>query len=214
MNKASWLRARGHLPINHLLTPHSHPTYPQCQKPLTQSEFHSCSLSPLPFSFPIFLPFVSCLLPYLPPLPHCLTVLSLSLSLLQSAGYTLWHHFVFLSVSSTLFSRLYLFLLLSLGAVHFNSLSSVLFLAFLPLCLLRSGLPAASSGACKRTKTAVWVVKSVALRVWARAHEMVVSLRRKRAARFALHDNLGNWFIVFIPHRLLQLKNMWWAKKV
>lgn len=61
-----------------------------------------------PFLLPHFPPI--CLLPTFLPLPRRLTVLSLSLSLLHSAGYTLWHHFVFLSVSRTLFSCLHLFL--------------------------------------------------------------------------------------------------------
>ncbi len=129
----------------------------QCQKSLTQSEFLCCSLLPRPFSVPIFLHLFPALLPsYLPALlPASLCLFPYLCS--NSASYTLLHHCFLLLLASL--SVVFISQLSSsrsfLLVVHFNLLSSVLFQVFLSLYLLRSGPPAASSGACKGVKTAV-----------------------------------------------------------
>lgn len=141
MNKASWLWAPGHLPINHPLTPPQPSYHPPCVKSLWPNQ----SFTVLPFfpslsAFPPFcLAFLRTCLCSSAFLPLFLTIsftshhLSPSLSLLHSALYTLFHHSlsVCLQHPFSCLNLMVIFLLLSPAVMHFHSLASLLSLVFL-----------------------------------------------------------------------------------
>lgn len=164
MNKAFSLWALGHLPINHLFTPRSHHSS-YCVKCLWPSQ-NSTVLPSLPYlsmnAFPHF---------FLPSVPstyqHSSTLLAgRSFPYLYATLLAIYFSMTFsFCLSQAAFSAVFISQLsFSCALLQPCTLTCCLqcySLSFSPLHLLHCSPPDASSGACKGTKNAVWVVKSV-----------------------------------------------------